>query len=144
MKLGRNDKYSSNYSHSEHGFTLIEMMIVVAIIGIIAAIALPSYNDSVAKGKRTDGQSALFDAASKMEAYFYTNKTYSADLTDIGYASATPSSPEGFYTLGVNAATAGCPISSCYELQATAGAPQTSDGNLTLDSLGRKLPQDKW
>ena len=120
-------------------------MIVVAILGIIAAIALPSYNNSVTKSRRTDGKSELVDLASKMEAHFYSNKTYTTDLQNLGYASASGvSTPEGHYTLGVNPASGACPITSCYVLQATAVGAQASDGDLTLDSLGRKLPADKW
>lgn len=125
------------------GFTIIEILIVVSIIGILASVAFPAYDESRKKGRRTDGKSALLDLASKMEAYFYTNKTYTVDLTQLGYA-AVPSTPEQHYTLGVNPSSAACPITSCYELQATAVGVQTSDGNLTLDSLGRKLPADKW
>ncbi len=131
--------------HGNSGFTLTEILIVVAILGIIAAVALPSFNSSAEKGRRSDGQSTLLDAASKMETYFYTNKTYTTDLRDLGYATATAvATPEGYYTIGVNAPTAGCPIASCYELQATAGTAQAGDGNLTLDSLGRRLPQSHW
>ncbi len=127
------------------GFSLVELLVALSILAIITAIALPAYNDSTMKGRRADAQSALVDAASKMEAYFYTNRTYTTDLTDLGYSSASGvDTPEGYYTLSVNAPTAACPIASCYELQATAGSAQADDGDLTLDSLGRRLPSDLW
>lgn len=123
------------------GFSLIEIMIVIAIIGIIAGIAMPSYREHVRKGNRSDGQAALLNMASTMETYFYTNKTYSASLTDIGYNSA---SSDGHYTLSISSATTACPITSCYELKATAVGGQASDGDLTINSFGQKLPANKW
>jgi len=62
------------------GFTLLELMITVAIVGILAAIALPSYMDYVTRGKLTDGLTKLADAKSKMDRYFFDNRQY----TDAG------------------------------------------------------------
>lgn len=127
------------------GFNLIELLIVIVIIGILAAIAVPSYQGSVRKSNRSDGQAVLLEAASRMERYYYTNNTYETDLTKLGYSSSSGvASPEGHYTLEVIAATTACPIKTCYKLQATAQNNQTPDGDLTLDSLGQKLPLDKW
>ncbi len=123
------------------GFNLVELLIALTIVGIIAAIALPSFNDSAQKGRRSDGQAMLMDAASKMEAYFFDNKTYTETLADLGL---TATSPEGYYTLSVTAATGACPITTCYELQATAIGAQAEDGNLTINSRGQRLPSDRW
>jgi len=122
----------------------MEIMIVVAIVAIIAAIALPSYNDSVNKGRRSDGQASLLDTASKMESYFYTNKTYTDDMTNLGFSADPADSSEGHYAIEVSSPTASCPITSCYELKATAVGAQVNDGDLTLSSTGVKLPADKW
>jgi len=62
------------------GFTLLELMITVAVVGILAAIALPSYMDYVTRGKLTDGITRLADAKSKMDRYFFDNRQY----TDAG------------------------------------------------------------
>ena len=62
------------------GFTLLELMITVAIVGILAAIALPSYMDYVTRGKLTDGIAKLSDAKVKMDTYFFDNRQY----TDAG------------------------------------------------------------
>ncbi|MCN4143927.1 MAG: prepilin-type N-terminal cleavage/methylation domain-containing protein [Thiohalomonas sp.] len=62
--------------NKQTGFTLIELMIVVAVVGILAGIALPSYQESVAKSKRADAQGALLSLSASMERYFTENNTY--------------------------------------------------------------------
>ena len=65
-----------NVSLNERGFTLVEIMITVAIIGILAAIAIPSYTDYVKQGKAAEATSTLADARVRMEQYFQDNRTY--------------------------------------------------------------------
>ena len=67
------------------GITLIELMIVVAIIAIISAVAYPSYDRYVAKGKRSVAQNALLQVADRQQQFFMDNKRYAADLTNLGY-----------------------------------------------------------
>ncbi len=143
VNLNNERQFYMNKKHA--GFSLIEIIIVVTIVAVLTAIALPGFNNSARKGKRSDGQAALMDLAAKMETYFFTNRTYSVDLTDLGYASASAvATDKGHYTLSISTATANCPIISCFKLEATAVGSQVDDGNLSIDSLGRKLPADKW
>jgi type IV pilus assembly protein PilE len=63
----------------QRGFTLIELMIVVAIIGILAAIALPSYNDYIRRGQIAEAFGQLADFRTKMEQYYQDNRNYGVD-----------------------------------------------------------------
>ena len=133
----------------KRGFTLIELMIVVAVVGILAAIAYPSYTDSVRKARRTDAKSALTEAAQKLEIFYARNSSYSADLTDIGYNNPNwnavpPNVPNNqrYYQIRVMSPNGACPITSCYKLRARkrAGTDQVNDSvrNYELWSNGKK------
>jgi type IV pilus assembly protein PilE len=94
------------------GFSLIELLIVVAIIAILAAIAIPQYNTSVRKSRRTEAKSAVLDLAGREERYFNTNNAYSSTPSDLGYGPVGSTFPEtigsGYYQVSV-AVTAGVP-----------------------------------
>jgi type IV pilus assembly protein PilE len=72
---------------SQHGFTLIELMIVVAIVGIITSFAVPGYSDYVVRAKRQLAEHKLLEIASRQEQHMLDNKTYANDLTKLGYPS---------------------------------------------------------
>lgn len=91
-----------------HGFTLIELMIVVAIIGLLSAIALPLYQSYVLKARRADAKNAVLDMASRQERFFSINNKYTATAADLGFASlpsAVNSSGASYYNLSVTAST---------------------------------------
>ncbi len=86
------------------GFTLMELMIVVAVIGILAAIGFPSYNDYVTRSKIAEATSALSDGRIKMEQFFQDNRRYDpgvapAATDNFTYAVATGAAPATTYTL---------------------------------------------
>ncbi|MFD2110836.1 type IV pilin protein [Thiorhodococcus fuscus] len=135
------------------GFTLIELMITVAIIAILATIAYPSYREHLQRSRRTVGESALTEIASKMEAYRFRNKTYTQNLGDLGYATSgnnawntfptEASSTENYYRVQVVAATTDCPIASCFLLLAAPQNSQASDlWQFRLWSTGRKQSRE--
>lgn len=119
------------------GFTLIELMITVAIIGILGAIAYPSYLSQMLKSRRTDAERIMISHAQSMERYFTTNSSYTAATDTCGPAAPAASS---FYTYTTACVTA----TKTFTITATASGSQTSDGNLTLDNTGARTPTAKW
>ncbi len=134
------------------GFTLIELMIVVAIIGILASIAYPSYQDSVRKSGRVDGKITLTQYAALQERYYTNNDTYASSLGATELDVST-SSPEDYYTISLGNSGCGTTKFTCFTLTATAKAtgPQVNDKPagtdctvLTLNQLGQKTPTACW
>lgn len=122
------------------GFTLIELMITVAILGILAAIVWPSYQEYVLRGNRTEGKSLLMDAAARQERYFAQNNTYVTSATTIGNLRLPNNnqSPNNFYVLTVAAGGNG---EGPYKLTASPQGSQTRDTKcnvLTLTATGAK------
>lgn len=131
------------------GFTLIELMIVVVIIGILAAIAMPSYNSYVTKANRSAAQSYMTTIAQKEELYILDARAYTTTIGSGGLGLTQPAETNNKYTFSVainqasDADGTALPTPN-YVITATAVGTQASDGNLTLDSRGKKRPADKW
>ena len=119
------------------GFTLIELMIVVVVIAILAAIAIPSYGRYAYRARRVDGKELLLRIANAQERYYATFNRYGA-LTDIGYTNPA-SSEKGYYSVTV--ATSGTTAQAYTATAARVGA-QLKDvcGSLSIDNAGVKLP----
>lgn len=122
----------------EKGFTLIELMIVIAIIGVLAAIAYPSYGEYRKKTNRTDMRTEMMNVAQQLQRYQVTNKTFANAKTNLGYANDKnyPASGTAFYTVNLNVAT----DNRSWTLTATpiATTSQKGDGNLVMNSNGEK------
>jgi type IV pilus assembly protein PilE len=119
------------------GFTLIEVMIVLVVIGILAAIAVPAYTNQLIRGTRSSAQAAMMDLANRQLFYLQTNRTYAVTATDLGVA-ALPSEVTSFYTLTITMDMTATPPTFLITMTPIAGTRQASDGAITLDSTGAK------
>ncbi len=124
------------------GFTLIELMITVAIIGILTAIALPNYLQYVIRGNRVAAESQMMDIANREQQFLLADRAYAdtAALTASGYA--LPAEVSAKYTYKVEPDNTKTPPT--YLITFTPTGSQTTDGVITLDSTGAKAPPDKW
>ena len=110
---------ASHGKPKQRGITLIELMVAVVIVGILAMIAYPSYQEHTRKSRRADAKATLTDLAARQEQYFNDHKTYTNDVTKL---KASTASREGYYTITIPVATA-----TSYELVATAAGVQAGD-----------------
>lgn len=139
-------KYHRAYKHKISGFTLMELMVTVVIVGILAAVALPSYRSSVLRSARSDGKSALLEVATRQEQYYLDNKTYTTDMTALGLPASPYITENGTYSVSAAATTN---IAIDYTLTAAPQGGQVNDthcGSLTLTSNGVKgaASSDCW
>ena len=121
------------------GFTLIEILIVVAILGVLTAIALPAYQDNVLRSHRAEAKGELMQVASNLERYFSSNNTYLEDATPLvspGSAD-TLDTTNGYYEIEVTDDPCN-DISLCFTATATAQGDQTNDAcqTFTITSTG--------
>ena len=122
-------------SHRSNGFTLVELIVAVAIVGILATIALPSYKNYVLRSRRAEAMTELTKAQAMIERCYAANFTYIAPLCP---AASSPT-PQGFYTMtSVSSATT-------YTFTATAVGSQASDilcATMSIDQANQKLAAD--
>ena len=128
-------------AHPQRGFTLIELMITVAIVGILGAIAYPSYQNAMIKNRRASAQSLLSDVAQRQQQYLMDNRSFAGSTTDLKVVE--PPDVTRYYDVTVTAA-ASTPPAFTATATPKAGGPQVSDGFLSITQNGEKLPAGKW
>jgi len=134
--------------NAQRGVTLLELMIVVAIVALVSAFAFPSYMEYVVNTKRTVATSALLQIADRQQQFFMDNKQYTNDLTNLGFAanplvladdgnSTTAGDTDAVYSIALSNVAA-----TTYTITATPlhgqGTRDTECANLTLDQSGAR------
>ena len=127
------------------GFTLIELMITVAVVGILAAIAYPAYTSAIMKSRRAEAKAMLLEVAQKQERFYTEKNTYTTALTGtagLNYPSGTLKSENGHYTIAAAASSGdGNTIANSFTLTATPTGTQAKDTvckNFTLTNTNAK------
>lgn len=121
------------------GFTLIEMLLVVSIVAILAAIAFPQFGEIMKRGKRSEGKAALLAAAQKMERYNTNNGRYPSTMAEAGVSNkSNAENPAGAsYNIAVAAGATGS-LNTSWVFTATPVFSDPKCGNLLIDNLGSK------
>ena len=123
------------------GFTLIELMVCVAIIGILAAIAYPAYGKYLKKSNRAAAESHLMELAQAEAQFMADSRSYADSVAGLGLT--TPAAVSSKYTITI-APLAGPPASFKITAHPVTGSSQDGDGDLTIDEAGNRTPSDKW
>jgi len=124
---------------SQKGITLIELLIVVMIVGILAAIAVPTYTNYMVRSRRADAKTALEQLRAAQEMRRAERGSYSIDMAELQNTWGVPGT-SGDYVIILNSATA-----TTYIGESQPNTPrQIGDGSLFIDQNGTKWPADKW
>ena len=133
-----------SFPRKRNGFTLIELMITVAIIAILASIAYPSYQQYIIRSKRSAAQAQMMDIANRQQQFLLANRSYATKdaLTASGYALPAEVAANYGYTITLQDPTSTEVPSFLLTFRPTGS--QERDGDLTLDNQGAKTPAGKW
>lgn len=125
--------------NKKNGFTLIEMVVTVLIVGILGTYAVNSYKSSVLKGNRADAKTKLLEVMQREERYFSEKNTYTVTMTDLGYSASPVPSDKGYYSISGSTPAGG--LTAGVILTATTQGNQSNDTacmNFILNSNGQK------
>lgn len=118
----------------QRGFSLLELMIAVAVVAILAAIAYPSYQSHLISSRRASAQSHLMDIAQREQQYFLDTRSYASDLATLSMT--TPSDVNSYYMITI--AISSAPPTFTATATPVTGTLQASDGALSIDNTGTK------
>jgi type IV pilus assembly protein PilE len=130
---------------SSAGFTLIELMAVVAIVAVLLIVALPAYENQVIRGHRSAAKAEILEIADREQQFLLANRTYASKTTleDNGFEVDDGVAEKYTYTIELSTIGVGLPRYTI-EFTPIAGTVVAEDGPLSLTSEGVKEPEDKW
>jgi len=123
-----------------NGFSLIELLIVIAIVAILATIAVPAYGDYIVRANRRAAQAEMMEIANRERQYLLANRTY-ADEATLPFTLADRVSEN--YTVDIEVGTGNEPT-FVITFEPKVGSRQANDVTLILNSEGVKTPPEKW
>jgi type IV pilus assembly protein PilE len=128
---------------ASRGFTLIELMIAVAVVAILTMIAIPTYSNQMIKGRRSAAEAVLLDLAQRQQQYLLDARAYAPDVPTLLGTTTLAANVSAYYTVNFAPPVAGPPN---FKAQAIplAGTAQAGDVTLTIDNNGVKTPAGTW
>ena len=133
---------SANCPDCQSGFTLVELLIVMSVVAILAAVATPLYSDQMRRSNRASAQAVLLDAAVHQRQLLMNQPRVATSISELGLS--VPSSLSGKYAVTIEAASAA--VSPAFRIVATPSGAQAADrcGTLSVDQAGARLPIGCW
>ncbi len=125
----------------EQGFTMVELMITIAVIGILVAVGLPSYSNAIRKSNRSEAQSALMNIATRQQQMLVDTRKYVATVEELKVT--VPAKASSNYSVAITLGTGTAPS---FVVTATPLGAQTKDscGTISIDQNNTKLPANCW
>jgi len=133
---------ASQRAAKSRGFSLVDIVIAIAIVGILASIAWPAYQSAVRKGNRAAAESHLSDIAQRQQQFLLDQRSFAADLTTLGMV--TPATVVPFYTIAITASAGPPPSFTATATPIGSQAGDLSGQALTITNTGAKGPSGAW